>query len=143
MSLTFVGLGGLQHLLNPIFLELTVSGHNAHYEEFTGDAVILDPGDGETLIVDRNQGMVELETSSAETRTLEDPSKSGVLLTLTLKTDGGNCVVTADTAVNATGNNTLTFGDAGDTILLTSIPDGSSGFKWKALANDGVSLSTV
>lgn len=118
-----------------------MSGHNAHYEEFTGDAVMLDPGDGKTLIVDRNQGIVELVTAAAETRTLEDPSKSGVLLTLTLKTDGGNCVVTADTAVNAAGNDTLTFADAGDTILLTSIPDGASGFKWKALANDGVALS--
>lgn len=118
-----------------------MSGHNTHHELFTGDAVMLDPGDGNPLIVDRDRGIVELITAAAETRTLEDPAKSGIMLTLTLKTDGGNCVITADTAINASANTIMTFADAADTIVLMSIPDGTSGYKWVVIGNAGVALS--
>lgn len=118
-----------------------MSGHNAHSDLFNGDAAMLDPGNGEALIVDRDRGIVELVTAAAETRTLEDPTKSGLMLTLTLKTDGGDCVITAATAINAAGNTIMTFADAADTIQLVSIPDGTSGYKWKVQGNDGVALS--
>ena len=118
-----------------------MSGHNALHQQLDSDYVMLDPGNGEALVVDRDRGMVELVTAAAETRTLEDPTKSGVMLTLTMKVDGGNCVITADTALNQAGNTIMTFADAADTILLVSIPDGTSGYKWKILGNDGVALS--
>lgn len=118
-----------------------MSGHNEHYELLIGDAVILDPGNGKALIVDRDRGIVQLETAAAETRTLGDPEKSGLMLTLTLMHDGGDCVITAATAINAAGNTIMTFADAADTIVLMSIPDGTSGYKWKVVGNDGVALS--
>ena len=118
-----------------------MSGHNALHQQFDSDYVMLDPGNGKALVVDRDRGMVELVTAAAETRTLEDPQRSGVQLALTLKTDGGNCVITAATAINAAGNTIMTFDNPGDTILLLSIPDGTSGYKWKVMGNDGVALS--
>jgi len=72
---------------------------------------------------------------------LKDPVKSGQVIILTLKTDGGDCAVTADTSVNTAGNTVITFGDAGDTVVLTSIPNGTSGYKWIITANDTAALS--
>ena len=118
-----------------------MSGHNALHQQFDSDYVMLDPGNGNYLVVDRDRGVVELVTAAAETRKLADPERSGLMLTLTLKTDGGDCVVTADTALNQSGNTIMTFGDAGDTVLLQSIPDGATGYKWKIIGNDGVALS--
>jgi len=106
-----------------------------------GDAVMLDPGNGKAMIVDRDRGIVELVTAGAETRTLGNPTKSGIELSLTMKTDGGDCVVTAATAINAAGNTIMTFNDAGDTIVLLSIPNGNSAYRWKVVGNDGVALS--
>lgn len=138
-----LGLSGLQHLLNPFFVfgVIPVSGHNTHHDSFAGDAVMLDPGNGKALIVDRDRGIVELVTAAAETRTLPDPTKSGIELALNLKTDGGDCVVTAATAINAAGNTIMTFADAADTIVLLSIPNGATAYRWKVIGNDGVSLS--
>lgn len=101
-----------------------------------------DPGDA-GLINAAHNSIVEIVTAGAETRTLKDPLFSGTILTLTMKTDGGNCVVTAETAINQLGNNTLTFADANDQITLVSIPNGASAYKWSIIATDGVALSTV
>ena len=118
-----------------------MSGHNVGYELLIAGHVPTDPGDGGALTVDRSPVTYELVTTGAETRTLPDPVKSGLLLVLSMKTDGGDCVVTADTAINAAANTIMTFDNAGDSILLWSIPDGATAWKWKVMGNDGVALS--
>lgn len=122
-----------------------MSAHNLLYNSYLADHTQSDPGDGGSIQADRDHGLVLLESgSSGETRTLKDPLKAGIMLSICLETDGGgNVVVTAETAINQTGNNTITLADAFDTILLLSIPDGSGGYKWKILGNDGAALSTV
>ena len=103
-------------------------------------ATITDPGDAGAIPVDKS-GTCLLETSAAETRTLADPPVVGRIISLAFKTDGGDCVITAASAVNQAGNNTLTFNDAGDHIILAAIEVGSN-LRWRVLCNDGVSLST-
>ncbi|MEP0846061.1 MAG: DUF2190 family protein [Phycisphaerae bacterium] len=103
--------------------------------------VIADPGDGEAIPVD-DSGSCQLVTAGAETRTLAAPLRVGQLLALSMKTDGGNCVVTAAAAVNETGNNTLTFDNTGEVIILVGIEEGASKV-WRVVANDGVGLTTV
>ena len=100
--------------------------------------------DGEKIQVTKC-GCISLKTgASGETNTLADPSRAGVWLSITLYSDGGgDRVITAASAVNQTGNNTLTFGDDGDTIFLQSVRYSSTAFRWRVVANDGVSLSTV
>lgn len=102
---------------------------------------VADPGDGEAIAVTRS-GQCKLATGGAETRTLAAPSCEGQRLILAMDVDGGNCVVTCATTVNQTGNNTLTFADAGDTIELVAVEVGTA-LRWKTGANDGVALSTV
>lgn len=102
---------------------------------------IVDPGDGNAIPVTRS-GYVPLVTAGAETRTLADADAPGLTLDLYFKTDLGNCVVTSASPINQAGNNTMTFADVGDHLRLTSIEDGAD-LEWRAVANDGVALSTV
>lgn len=102
---------------------------------------IADPGDAGDIPV-LASGHVPIVTAGAETRSLADPTFTGQRMLLCMKTDGGDAVVTADSAINQTGNNTLTFEDAGDSIELVAIESGASKV-WRAAHNDGVALTTV
>lgn len=103
--------------------------------------LITDPGAAGAIPV-TDSGTCPLVTAVAETRTLADPTDVGQLLALCLSVDGGNCVVTAASAVNQTGNNTLTFDNAGEAIVLHAI-DVAAAPKWRVVSNDGVGLTTV
>lgn len=103
--------------------------------------LITDPGASGAIPVTQS-GSVQIVTTGAQTRTLAVPQRVGQLLSLSMKTDGGDCVVTVAAAVNQTGNNTLTFNDAGDSIVLIGIESGVSK-RWRVVSNDGVTLSTV
>ena len=120
-----------------------MSGHRITADLLKADFDPADPGNAGKITATGNWTVVELVTGgSGETRTLADPQKSGQIIILTVKTDGGgDCAVTADTSVNTTGNTVITFGDAGDTVVLTSIPNGTSGYKWIITANDTAALS--
>lgn len=101
-----------------------------------------DPGDGGNILGNQS-GYVRLVTAGAETRTLDDPTFEGQELLLIFETDGGDCVITSDSAVNQAGNNTITFSDAGEFLLLVGARDGAGGYEWRRVAGDGDALSTV
>jgi hypothetical protein len=111
------------------------------YPEGAQPPDLTDPGDAGAISV-QGPGYVNLVSAAAETRTVAAPQFVGQLLQLNFQTDGGDCVVTISTAVNQTGNNTLTFADAGDHILLQAGQSGAN-LRWRVLANDGVGLTTV
>jgi predicted RecA/RadA family phage recombinase len=117
----------------PVALTNTV--HNA----LTAD--LADPGAAGAIPV-TDSGHCDLVTTGAETRTLAAPTYLGQLLLVSLKTDGGNCVITCATTVNQTGNNTITLDDAGDAILLVAKANGANK-RWSVVSNDGCTLSTV
>jgi hypothetical protein len=105
---------------------------------------IADPGTGVAIPV-TNSGdcAITIGSAGAETNTLAAPSARGMLLALTADVVGtGTRVITCATTVNQTGNNTLTFAAAGDTILLYSTQIGGA-LRWRIAGNDGVALSTV
>jgi predicted RecA/RadA family phage recombinase len=116
-------------------LALTNTVHNALTAEIT------DPGAAGAIPV-TDSGHVDLVTAAAETRTLAAPTYVGQLLLISLKTDGGDCVITCATTVNQTGNNTITLGDAGDAILLVAKANGANK-RWSVVSNDGCALATV
>ena len=105
-------------------------------------SIVADPGNAGAIPVTEGWGVCSLVTAGAETRTLADPQRVGARISFGFKTDGGNCVITSASPVNQTGNNTLTFADAGDHLVLEAIEDGSD-IEWRIVANDGVALSTV
>lgn len=85
----------------------------------------------------------DITTAGAETRTIAAPIRSGQLLTVFMKIDGGNCVITVAHAINATGNNTITLDDVGDGFTLVSYAITGGAYKWKMMANHDSTLSTV
>ena len=102
---------------------------------------IADPGDGEAIPV-TSSGTVAIVTAGAETGTLAAPAFVGQELVLYMKTDGGDGVITVASAINQTGNNTITMNDAGDTIRLVAVESGANKV-WRVVVNDGCTLSTV
>ena len=104
-------------------------------------ASIADPGNAGAIPVTAS-GHVDIVTAAAETRTIAAPSFVGQELILSMKTDGGDCVITVATTVNQTGNNTITLNDAGDAVLLVAKANGTNK-RWSVVSNDGAVLSTV
>lgn len=102
---------------------------------------IADPGNGVAIPV-TSDGVCNLVSAGAETRTLAIPTFVGQRLTLCFDTDGGDCVVTVASTFNQAGNNTITFNDAGDTVELVGRTVGGTR-KWQLVFNDGAALSTV
>lgn len=103
---------------------------------------IADPGDGAAIPV-TTSGVCAITTAAAETNTLAIPTAVGQMLTLICDVYAvGDRVVTVASAVNQTGNNTLTFGAAGDYIVLQGAQLAGV-LVWRVLSNDGVGLTTV
>jgi len=103
---------------------------------------VADPGDAGAIPVDACGVCPIVTDGGAETRTLDDPTFAGQVLTLAMKTDGGDAVITADSAVNQAGNNTITMDDPGDTVFLVGVEIGAA-LAWRVVVNDGCTLSTV
>lgn len=102
---------------------------------------VADGGNASALPANRSAN-VNIVTTGAQTRTLAAPTASGFILMLNMQTDGGDCVVTVASAINATGNNTITLNDAGDSIVLYSARQASA-FVWRVMVNNGTTLTTV
>ena len=103
---------------------------------------IADPGDGVAIPVTGNGDVaLTIGSAGAETNTLAVPTFAGQIMTISADTVGtGTRVITVADAVNAAGEDTITFSDAGDFISLYGIKLGAS-FAWRVLAIDGAVLS--
>lgn len=116
---------------------------SAHNQPQHGILAELEPPmtyNGDAINPDRSPCVAVLKTYAAETRTLPAPITLGQELTITMDTDGGDCVVTASHSVNQAGNTVLTFDNPGETIKLVAISIAGA-FRWRVVANDGVGLS--
>lgn len=102
---------------------------------------LADPGDGQAIPVTASVA-VGLVTTGAETRTIAAPTFVGQEIALYFQVDGGDCVVTVAQPINVAGNNTITFADANDSVLLKAF---YTGFvpRWRIVHNDGAALTTV
>lgn len=104
-------------------------------------AAVADPGDAAAIPVTKSASIAFTTGGSGETGSLAAPAAAGIMLSLTLDVDGGgDRVVTSAVAVNAAGNTSLTFADAGDHLALIGVQVGGS-LVWRVLANDGVVLA--
>lgn len=117
-----------------------MSAHNQAYEQLSADYEGKDPGNGNDINVDRCPCVISIETAAAETRTLPNPPRAGVSLNLVFLTDGGDCVITAASDVDQSGNNVITLNDAGDTVALLAVRT-TAGFSWRLIANVGATLA--
>lgn len=105
---------------------------------------IADPGTGESIPVAGNGNVALTLVGVGETNSLAVPTFAGQILTISADTvvENATRIVTVASAINAIGNDTLTFAAAGDFISLYGIKLGET-FAWRVLASDGVALSTA
>ena len=121
-----------------------MSAHRLH-NDLALAATIADPGSAGTIFTDKSLGVVDLVTAAAEARTLADPVANGQILTLNLKTDGGDATITTSTAYDENGSTSIVFANTGEYVKFISIPDpASSGdFVWRITSYDGATGPTL
>jgi len=118
-----------------------MSIHRIHHDLYKGAKKLTDPGDAGTIRVTEDLQICEMVTTTGETRTLQNPTKPGILFTLRLLTDGGDATVTGANGLNVTGNTIAAFEDDGDLLHMISVTH-TTGYRWEILVNTGaVSLS--
>lgn len=118
--------------------------HRIHHDLHEVSKLIPDPGDGQTIYVTEDLQMCEMESgATGETRTLDDPKKSGIRVILRLKTDGGGDIaVTASNGFNVTGQQEANFQDASDLLSLISVETTTAGtFRWEIMEGNVGSVS--
>lgn len=113
--------------------------HFYHHDEAFQLDPILDPGSAGAIPANRS-GICNLVTGGAETRTLANPTAQGVELTLTMLTDGGDCVITTAAGHNTSNQTTLTFNAVLDTAVLRSVKT-TAGYQWRTVGLDGAASS--
>lgn len=124
-----------------------MSGHNALQDMAVASFEMVDPGDTETIQIDRWGAVVPVVTVAAETRTLAQPLRAGLMATVLLATDGGTLTLTVTGGYDQAGSTTVTLDDVADYITFYSIKSGTS-FYWRVIGYDGaigpaVSLSSI
>ena len=110
------------------------SQHRVHAALYQADKVLPDPGNGKTITVREDLQICEMVSTTAETRTLANPVKSGIRFVLRLMTDGGDIVVNCSNGFNNAGENKATFNDASDLLSLLSVETAVKGvFRWQIM----------
>jgi hypothetical protein len=106
---------------------------------------LTDPGTGVAIPVHRSFTLpLTIGSAGAETNTMAIPTALGQKALICVDVVGsGTRVVTVASAINVTGNNTITFATARQSLLMESIQVGGV-LAWQVMVNNGtVSLSTV
>jgi hypothetical protein len=114
------------------------NAHRIHNDLYHADKNIADPGDGKTITVREDLQICEMVSVAAETRTLANPTKSGVRVVLRMTTDGGDIVVTASNGfmvAPSTGfiRTKATFNDASDLLNLISVKVSVGVWRWQIM----------
>lgn len=99
---------------------------------------ITDPGNGGAIPV-TSDGVCNITSAGAETRTLAVPTFVGQRLTICMDVDGGDAVITVASAFNQAGNTTITLNDAGDAVHLVGAHIAGAR-RWRLISNDGATL---
>ena len=114
---------------------------NALYQLFKTLYERPDPGNGNTIYVRSAQFAVfPLVSTGAETRTLAQPVKAGLITTVEFDTDGGDITLTVTGGYNADADTSITLGDAGDFVTFISVKVGTS-FLWRVIAQEGTNVA--
>ena len=124
-----------------------MSGHNILQQLASEpEAVIVDPGNGGTIPIDRTLGVCNLVSDGSQTRVIASPEHSGIILTLAGKTVGGTITIStagSETVRDGANNhNTIAIDGAGDVVMLISVENGSD-YMWAKIVNNGATISTT
>ena len=114
-----------------------MSGHRILHDALVAPTEGYDPGASGTISVVKNLELYDLASDvGAETRTLNPPSRAGIYLTIRMKEDNGDIVMTSANGLNVAGNTQATFADVGDLLFMVSCAH-TTGYRWEILVNTG------
>lgn len=116
-----------------------MSAHRHLFDGLQAPFAMTDPGSGGTITVDRDRAVCKVVTAAAEARTLDQPTKAGLMCTVELQTDGGDLTLTVTGGYNQAASTSITFGDVGDWVLFHSVDAGGT-FTWRVLNHEGTNL---
>ena len=118
-----------------------MNAHNALHWLYRAARDMADPGASGKIKISKDLQVVELDSDTAESRTLANPTKTGIRAIIRMKTDNGDITMTAANGLNVAGNTTAVFADVGDLLELISVSH-TTGYRWEILTNTGsVALS--
>ncbi len=108
--------------------------HRIHTDLYSVPKSMIDPGNAGIIRVTEDLQILEMVSTTAETRTLAPPTKSGLRFVLRLMTAGGDVVVTTVNGFNNAGESKATFNDASDLLNLLSVETATLGtFRWQIM----------
>lgn len=110
--------------------------------ESVGPGFIADPGNGQTINPVSWGQYASIVTNAAESRTLAQPDKAGILFMVGLDVDGGDLTLTVTGGYNPAGDTTITFGDAGDFVVFMSVKTGST-YQWTVVCAIGTNVNNL
>jgi len=115
---------------------------NAPSQLYDAPFLGTDPGDGEAIII-REHGVVvplDIAASAAETNTLANPDRAGVIATLVARTvgSGGARVVTFAAAFGQGAGLTLSFANEGAYAVMQSMAIGDGTYRWRVISSEAV-----
>ena len=114
-----------------------MSKHNAPQTLHSTAAHQKDPGDAGTITVDRSPAYADLVSAAAETRTLARPTVGGAIVTLNMKTDGGDITLTVTGGFNEDADTTYVFASTGEHLTLVAVDVGGT-LTWRVLSSDKI-----
>lgn len=117
-------------------------GHNVLHQihEAGNNSSMLDPGDADTILVDRSPAYVGITSVAAETRTLARPTRRGAIVTVALEVDGGDVTLTVTGGYTESGDTTFVFTGAGQFATFLSVATRSGTtvtYAWRLIAQYG------
>lgn len=128
--------------LFPKGMFLMTAPRRVRHDFFKGPADIPDPGysateSERTITIDKQDGVCGVVTTgTGDARTLRRPTKSGVVGTVVLDTDGGDLTLTVTGGYNNDGDTAIVFPSAGNFVRFVSIKFGGA-YYWRAIAQEG------
>ncbi len=111
-----------------------MSANTVNNHLYLAQAIIADPGNAGTLVIEKSLAVCNLVSATAETRTLGRPVRQGVIISLHHYTDGGNITLTVTGGFNEDGETTFTFSDPGQFAVFQSFYDGTN-YYWRKLSD--------
>ena len=118
------------------------SPHRIQHDLYKSPTRINDPGDGNTITPNIDGGTCSIVTAGAETRTLAQPTKAGITVTLAIDVYVGAATVTVTGGYNQGGDTSVVLGTAADWVQFTSIKVGTS-YYWRVVQQEGTTARTA
>lgn len=113
------------------------SARNAPATLFRSQAVIADPGNAKTIVIDKSPCICDLTSTTTETRTVDRPTRVGAELILHGKSISGTITVTVTGGWNETGDTTFTVTEAGQFYILRSLQTSAGVYFWRLTSHYG------